>query len=77
MQAEDTLAKQTEQWRAERAQSKEDYKKEVDKVRERLWENRTLESMVKQTEQRANAAEAENKRLTEELKALKHKRRLG
>jgi len=69
--AEAELNRRSEEWRIEKNKFKEDYKKEVESVRERLWENRTLDQMVKTTETRANAAEAENRRLAEELKVLK------
>jgi len=71
--AEEALERQSEEWKIEKKKSKEDYKKEVETVRERLWENRTLDQLVKTTEARANKAEAENKRISEELKLLKQK----
>ena len=40
------LRGRSEEWRNEKAKLKEKYKEEVDKVRERLMENRTLEHMV-------------------------------
>jgi hypothetical protein len=72
--AEAELARQSADWRLEKSKLKEDYRKEVDTVRERLWENRTLDQMVKASECKAQAAEAENRRLVQELKALKAKK---
>jgi len=65
--AEATLEAREAGWKEERENLKEGYKQEVEKVRERLWENRTLETLVKQLQDKCTTAEKENERLAKEL----------